>query len=77
MKLTCGIDVSTRRKKNLVHVHKPGECFSIENIPTKLPFDPIACTVVPAEQASVVNAVPDIDQELDGIVEELAEDILE
>ena len=28
------------RKKPLPHVHKPGECFSIEDFPDELPWDP-------------------------------------
>ena len=83
VKLTCGIEVSTRQKKNLPHIHKPVECFSVESFPSILPFDPIACPVadpgpVPAaslEQDPIASA--EIDQEMDEILEELAEEDLE
>ena len=83
VKLTCGIEVSTRRKKNLPHVHKPEQCFSIEAFPTILPFDPFACQVaVPeptaaASQEQASSAAHDSDQEMDNILEDLDEEILE
>ena len=83
VRLTCGIEVSNRRKKDIPHVHKPGKCFSIESFPNILPFDPLSChavgskpvTAVSPEQAPV--AAPEIDQEMDEILEDLAEEALE
>ena len=83
VRLTCGIEVSNRRKKNIPHVHKPGTCFSTESFPTILPFDPLLCraagskpgTSVSIEQAPLAD--PEIDQEMDEILEDLAEEALE
>ena len=69
--------MSTRRKKNLPHVHKPGTCFSMENFPTALHFDPFACQTAPPEDAPEPVAASELDQELDEIVEDLAEAVLE
>ena len=36
MKLLCGIEVSTRVRKNPPHVHKPGVCFSIDDFKAEI-----------------------------------------
>ena len=78
--------MSTRKKKNIPHVHKPVECFSVEHFPETLPFDPFACPVVTPEQTSVVvpeqalveapeqASVAASDEEQDQILEYLDED---
>ena len=75
--------MSTRRKKKIPHVHRPGECFSVEHFPETLPFDPVACPVAASEHEPVVAAsldeesiaAPEEDQQLDEILEDLAEDL--
>ena len=36
VKLLCGIEVSTRVRKNPPHVHKPGVCFSIDDFKAEI-----------------------------------------
>ena len=83
--MTCGIKVSTRRKKNLPHVHKAGQCFSVEHFPETLPFDPMGCQKVASPEVSDAEprlqqapvAAPDAEQIVDELLEDVGEDILE